>query len=185
MKMSTIDLIIQAVPELQPFLADADHIDVKVVEGNVTLREFLAGMFSYYPGWLKFLYRVRWGFVRLLGMKQEGIPRMVQLRPEDVSMMPGEKAAFFTIEAASEDAFWLAGAIESHLTAYLGVVREDVGDKLGNGRSLFHVITVVHYHKWTGPVYFNVIRPFHHLVVAQMAQFGTTYQKSELAAGKA
>ena len=34
-------------------------------------------------------------------------------------------------------------------------------------------LTVVHYKHWTGPVYFNVIRPFHHLVVRQMARAGT------------
>ncbi|MEV4094105.1 DUF2867 domain-containing protein [Streptosporangium saharense] len=27
-----------------------------------------------------------------------------------------------------------------------------------------YVAVVVHYHRWTGPVYFTVIRPFHHLV---------------------
>ncbi|MCP4630164.1 MAG: DUF2867 domain-containing protein [bacterium] len=31
----------------------------------------------------------------------------------------------------------------------------------------FYVITVVHYKHWTGPVYFNLIRPFHHLVVSR------------------
>lgn len=176
--MTINDPIIQAVPALQPYLADADHIDVKIVESDATLREFLAGMFSYDPSWLKFLYRVRWGFVRLLGMKQEGIPQAVPLRREDISMTPGEKAAFFTIDAAVEDEFWLAGATESHLTAYLGVVRE-AGEK--ENQSRFHVVTIVHYHKWTGPVYFNVIRPFHHLVVAQMAQAGADYHAPELA----
>ncbi len=36
----------------------------------------------------------------------------------------------------------------------------------------FYVITTVFYKHWTGPVYFNYIRPFHHLVVSQMAKYG-------------
>ncbi len=174
--MTQYDAITQIAPELQPYLANADHIDVKTITGDVTLREFLAGTFSYYPGWLKSLYAIRWGFVRLLGMKQEGLPQTVHLRAEDISMTPGDKATFFTIEAASEDLFWLASAKESHLAAYLGVARED----LGNGRSRFHVITIVHYRQWTGPIYFNVIRPFHHLVVAKMMQAGVAYQSPDL-----
>jgi hypothetical protein len=39
----------------------------------------------------------------------------------------------------------------------------------------FHVVTIVHYRRWTGPVYFNVIRPFHHLVVYQMAKSAASY----------
>ncbi|MCP5103876.1 MAG: DUF2867 domain-containing protein, partial [bacterium] len=31
-----------------------------------------------------------------------------------------------------------------------------------------HVVTIVHYKHWTGPVYFNLIRPFHHLVIRRM-----------------
>jgi hypothetical protein len=150
-------------PELRALTEDADHVDVKTVEGDVTLREFLAGFISYEPGWLRFLYRVRAGFVRLLGMRQGELPSAGDVRPEDVPFTPGEKLAFFTVTEAEEERYFVAGAAESHLTAWVAVVAEP-------GR--FHVVTVVKYHRWTGPVYFNVIRPFHHLVVAGMARAG-------------
>lgn len=167
--------ILATVPELSPLLKSADHVDVKVVEGAVSLNEFVAGMFSYYPGWMKTLYRIRWGFVRLLGMKQTGIPQNVTMRPTDLPQTAGEKAAFFTVELAEENRYWVASAAESHLTAYIGVIAEAVGS-----HQRFYVITIVHYHRWTGPVYFNVIRPFHHLVVNQMAQAGTTLYAPQL-----
>ena len=73
---------------------------------------------------------------------------------------------FFKVVAAKEDRYWFAEAIESHLTGKIGVVMES-----GLGlQNTFHVITVVHYNNWTGPVYFNVIRPFHHLVVGSMGR---------------
>lgn len=154
-------------PDLEPHLAGADHIDVKSVTAGVSLREFLAGMFSYEPTWMRALYAVRWLFVRLLGMKQEGMPHMEPLRPEDIRMTPGDKAAFFTVTLAAEDRLYLAEATEKHLTAYLGVVVEPLGRE-----RRFHVVTIVHYRHWTGPVYFNVIRPFHHVVVRRMMQAG-------------
>ncbi len=157
------------VPALATVLDDADHVDIKVVEGAVSLPVFVAGMFSYYPGWLKNLYRIRWGFVRLLGMTQDGIPQMVRMQPEDVPMTPGEKAAFFTVTMAEAERYWVAAASESHLTAYLGVVVEPLVE--GNR---FYVVTIAQYHRWTGPVYFNVIRPFHHIVVRKMAEAGVT-----------
>lgn len=166
--------IIQSTPDLMDYAQNANHIDVKVFEGEVSLREFIAGMFSYYPSWIKFLYRVRWGFVRLLGMKQEGIPQGGRMKPDDVSFIAGEKATFFTIHAAKENEYWLAGATESHLSAYLGVIARPTQDN----HNQFHVITIVKYHRWTGPVYFNVIRPFHHVVVGQMAQAGAHYQRT-------
>ena len=157
------------IPSLVDLLSAADHVDVKSVMGDCNLREFIAGMFSYYPGWMKNLYRIRWGFVRLLGMKQEGIPQSshMRMKPESVPMEPGAKATFFTVEMAEDGRFWVASATESHLTAYLGVVVEPLAQ--GNR---FHVLTIVNYHNWTGPVYFNVIRPFHHIVVGQMAKAG-------------
>ena len=160
----------ETVPGLPALLERANHVDVKTVESEASLREFLAGMFAYYPRWMKALYAVRWGFVRLLGMKQEGVPATVRLAPEQVPMTAGHKMAFFDVEMAAEEQYWFASAAEAHLTAYLGVVVEP----LGNGRRRFHVLTIVHYNNWAGPVYFNVIRPFHHIVVRQMALAGAT-----------
>lgn len=155
---------VMQLPELKMYLQDADHTDIKTFEGEVTLREFIAGALSYSPGWMKFLYGVRGVFVRLLGMKQQGIPQNSRMKPEDVSFTPGEMATFFKVYAAQEDYYWVAGAAESHLTAYLSVVVEPITET----RNRFYLVTIVHYNRWTGPVYFNVIRPFHHLVVNRM-----------------
>lgn len=154
--------------EVQQFMVGADVTDIKQFESPVDMRRFVAGMFSYNPGWIKFLYSVRWGFVRLLGMKQDGIPQSQTLAPQDVPMQADTNLAFFHVKAAKEDAYWVADATEKHLTAVLGVVREP----LAEGKNRYWVLTLVHYHHWTGPVYFNVIRPFHHLVVNKMARSG-------------
>ena len=149
-------------------LQGADHIDIKTIEGDESLREFAAKALSYQPAWVTFLYRIRWGFVRLLGMKQEGVPSAPQLKPEDILMTPGEKAVFFTVQHAKEDSYLFTDIEESHLKAGLGIVAEP----LPNGRNRFYVITLVYYKHWTGKVYFNVIRPFHHLVVGMMVRAG-------------
>ncbi len=159
-----------AVPTLSQLMETANHIDIKTISGDVSLREFIAGMLTYSPMWLKFLYGVRWFFVRLLGMKQEGVPQGPKMRPEHVSFVAGKPALFFTVQMAKEDAYWFAAAAESHLTAHLGVIIEP------GQPNRFHVLTIVHYNRWTGPVYFNVIRPFHHLVVRQMMKAGVRGQ---------
>src|SRR5262249_3833971 len=158
----------QRFPELAPVLAGADHVDVKVVEGETTLREFLAAMVAYQPGWVTFLYRIRAVFVGFLGVRQKGIPRPIHLLPHEVPMQPGQRYAFFTVRAAKENRYFVAEIGDLHLKAALCVVREP---RQGL-RNRFYVVTVVHYRNWASPVYFNVIRPFHHLVVGQMARAG-------------
>lgn len=157
---------IEQIPEIQPLLEDANHIDVKTFQSEKSLREFIAALISYQPAWVTFLYGVRWFFVRLLGMKQTGTPRAPQHRPSDISMTPGDAALFFTVVAAKEERYWFVEAAESHLTGKLGVVAEPTAGQ----PTTFHVVTIVHYNNWAGPVYFNIIRPFHHLVVGSMGR---------------
>ena len=155
-------------PELAPLLEHADHLDVKTATGTMSMREFITSMASYQPAWITFLYHVRAVFVRFLGMRQEGVPRATLVKPEDIPMRPGSKFAFFKVRMAEEERYWVGEVDDSHLKAALGVVVEPLQ---GNQRR-FYVLTVVHYHNWAGPVYFNVIRPFHHLVVGRMVKAG-------------
>jgi Protein of unknown function (DUF2867) len=165
---------------VQNILIESDHFDEKVIEADVSLREFIAGFLGYYPFWIKALYNIRAIFVRLLGMKQDNMT-MPRLTPETIPFTAGEMATFFEVAEGTDESVWIAKAIDEHLTAYVIIAV----DPLRNGLNRFYVGTIVHYHKWTGPVYFNIIRPFHHIVVQSMMKSGTRYkQKPAFATGK-
>ena len=156
--------------ELQQFFEEPDFTDVKVVEGAVTLRAFIASMLSYYPWWIILLYRIRTLVVFILGLvKHEAPEELPNLSPEEVSFMPGERVTFFIVRKAKEDVYWFSETPEDkHLSAYFGILVEPLNSDLNR----FYVVTTLRYRHWTGPVYFNLIRPFHHLVVSQMARAG-------------
>jgi len=163
---------IRRLPEIAVLLDHADHIDVKTVIGSVDLRTFLANMLSYQPDWVIALFGVRAVFVRFLGMRQSGVLRRKYRRyltPEKIPMQEGQPAGFFKVHMAKEEQYWIAEVKDKHLDAILGVVVEQLP---GQQQKRFHVLTVVYYRNWAGPLYFNVIRPFHHLVVGSMALAG-------------
>lgn len=156
--------------ELGTYFEKADFTDVKILEGDVSLRQFIASMLSYYPWWIVLLYRIREMLVGILGLvKHEAPKELPNLKPGEISFNPGEDASFFTVRCAKEDVYWISETPDDkHLRAYFGVIKEP----LSNSMNRFHVVTTVFYKHWTGPVYFNLIRPFHHLVVSQMARHG-------------
>jgi hypothetical protein len=155
---------------LKPFLAGADHVDVKQVYGDVSLEQFILGMLSYYPGWLRLLYRVRAVLARGLGLEKYQLAGgLSDLIPHRISFTPGDTVLFFTVREARENSYWISETPEDkHLTAYIAVLKRQQEGAV-NG---YDVITIVRYKHWTGPIYFNLIRPFHHLVVSRMARAG-------------
>ena len=155
---------------LKPLLHNADRVDVRTVQSKATLSDFVAAMLSFYPWWLRALYAVRPILVRALGLVRHSITReYFQVKPEDVSFTPGDMVGLFIVHAAQKGRFWLAETPgDKHLTAFIGVVVETQA----SGINRFHVIVIVHYRHWTGPVYFNLIRPFECLVMRQMTRAG-------------
>ncbi len=156
------------IPELNSLLTSADHVDVKTTEARVTLREFVASALGWQPAWIRALFRARAVLARLLRLRNSDLPAGPRLRPEEIRFTPGSTVWFFTVAAAAEDRLLMLEAADTHLTGYLAVVTEP----LAAGWNRFHVITAVRYHRWTGPLYFNLIRPFHHLVVRSMVEAG-------------
>jgi hypothetical protein len=161
-------------PELKEYFCDIDHCDVKNIETRTAMRPFIAGMLSYHPCWIALLFRVREILVKILGLEKHELPdQPPSIKPQMLSFTPGDKVLFFVIQKAREDTYWIAASPQDkHLSAYLGVVAE----QLENGSRRFHVFTTLRYKHWTGPVYFNLIRPFHHLVVWRMMKAGAACQ---------
>ncbi len=157
-------------PEIAPLVEGSDHIDVKTIEGQTSLDRFIASMLSFYPWWILLLYRMRAFLAQLLGLHKQPAPQALpHLRVEDVSFAPGDQVTFLTVRRAKEEHYWVGETPEDkHLRAFLGVFVEPMTPNCRR----FHVATIVHYKHWTGPVYFNIIRPFHHLVVSRMARAG-------------
>ena len=155
---------------LEIFLEGTDYTDLKTIDGHVGLRPFIAGMLSYYPWWIVLLYRIREIIVRVLGLVRHEKPKLLpHIQPDALSFTPGENATFFIVKQAEEDRYWVAETPEDkHLKACFGVVVE----KRDLSLNRFHVFTTITYLHWTGPVYFNLIRPFHHLVVSKMMKAG-------------
>ncbi len=156
--------------EWLPYIEGSDYTDVKIYEGNVTLRQFIASLLSYYPPWLVLLYGARKIVASLLGLVNHPEPdKTPNLHPEEVSFSPGEIVTFFEVRCAKEGAYWISETPrDKHLKAYFGVAAEP----LANANNRFYIVTTIFYKHWTGPVYFNLIRPFHHLVVSRMAHAG-------------
>ena len=164
-----------SMPELQPFLKECNYIDVKTIEGQVSLKEFIASMLSYYQRWIRVLYRIRELLVALLGLVKHETPQALpNLKPEEVLFKSGDEVTFFIVRSAKEDVYWISETPEDkHLSAYLCVIVET----LNKGRRRFSIVTIVHYKHWTGPVYFNLIRPFNHFVVSRMIRAGVKLDK--------
>ncbi|WP_461210605.1 DUF2867 domain-containing protein [Desulfocurvus sp. DL9XJH121] len=156
-----LNAVRETIPGLEQILREADHVDVKTFTGSCGLPTFLARLLSHDPAWIKALYAVRSALVPLLGISRS-VPERTSLDPSAVPFAPGEKLRFLTVLCAEPERYWLGEAVENHLTAWFGVAAEPSG----GGAVRFHVLTAVRYRRWTGALYFNCIRPFHHLVVA-------------------
>jgi len=151
------------VASLVEFMKNSDHIDIKSADGTVTLLEFVAGVLSYQPGWMRMLWRVRVWLLKSLGQGDQEIPDKKRFTDESIPVIPGQKADFFTVVESDSETFWVAEGKEKHLDAIIGIVTEKLDGETGKQR--FHVVTVVKYNNSAGPIYFNIIRPFHHVVV--------------------
>lgn len=152
-------------PELAPVLEGADYTEFREIESEVSLREFVAGALSWSPAWVKALFGARFLLAKALRLDTATVPRRPTLTPDTVSFTPGDAAAFFTVRSGAEDRYLVLGADDNHLSAHLTFVAEPE-------RKRFQLGTIVRYHRRTGPVYFAVIRPFHHLIIRGMLKAG-------------
>ncbi|MER7251600.1 DUF2867 domain-containing protein [Kribbella sp. NPDC000426] len=157
-----------ALHELDDLIPDMDEIDVKTAHGDVTLREFVAGALGHSPLWVKGLFAIRIAVATVLRLETATVPDSRKMSPETVSFTPGEKDAFFTVMRGEEDHYLLLKISDNHLIGYLAFITDN------ERPAKFQVVTLVQYLRPAGRFYYNLIRPFHHLVMLSMCRAGET-----------
>ncbi|HWD80291.1 MAG TPA: DUF2867 domain-containing protein [Kribbella sp.] len=152
--------------ELDDLIPVVDEIDVKTARGDVTLREFTANALSHTPFWVKGLFAVRMAVAAVLRLETTGVPDSRGMRPETVSFTPGEKDAFFTVMRGEEDHYLLLKVTDNHLIGYLAFITDN------EKPATFKVVTLVQFLRPAGRFYYNLIRPFHHVIMLSMCRAG-------------
>ena len=146
--------------------ARSDHWDAYTTTTDATLSQVVVAALSYHPWWVDGLFRVRGVVAKVLRLKHGDDGVAWGQFPDPLSYEPGAPASFFTVVCGEEGCYWVAGAEDHHLAAQMAVVAEPMTD----GPTRYHLLTFVQYRDWTGPLYFNLILPFHHLIVFAMAR---------------
>lgn len=164
--MTSSVAFLNTVGPINELCSSADHIDSRAFSSQREMEDFLTRLISYKPGWLKFLYKLR-GFVAgMMGLQHDELLHS-RVTVADYDFNPGGQVEFFKSVDFETGKFWIGEAGDKHLDGYIGVVRESLEEGVNN----YHVFTIVKYKHWTGPLYFNLIRPFHHLVVYFMGKY--------------
>ncbi len=151
--------VIERVPEIAALAQRADFVDLRGLRGDVAFAELIRAVLTYRPTWIRYLFRCRSGLARLLGLKVERLSTLAF--PEKNMMQAGATVTFFKVRSAANEHHWIGTASDKHLDAHLAFWIEVSPD----GVKRYWTSTIVHYKHWTGPIYFNIIRPFHHLIV--------------------
>jgi len=153
-------------PELNNILETADHSDTHSGQTEDTLEAFTSRVISYAPFWIIVLFKVRGVLVKLLGLQQPELKEIPNFSEDTLPIKPGTCAGFFEVFFYDKDQCWVSKIDDKHLSAYIAIYRDE------QNKNKVHLTTIVKYHKWSGPVYFNIIRLFHHLVVYKMIKAG-------------
>ncbi|NDV26489.1 DUF2867 domain-containing protein [Desulfovibrio sp. JC010] len=164
--MNESKAILNSIPQIHKISTSADHVYSHVFDSRRDMDDFLVRLMSYKPGWLVFLYKVRGVLARIMRLKHDEFVNH-GLEVSDYDFNPGGQVDFFNSVDFEAERFWIGEAEDKHLIGYIGVVSEIAENGLYN----YHVFTIVRYRHWTGPIYFNLIRPFSHLVVYFMGKY--------------
>lgn len=145
------ELIREALPK--PDFSDA----FSTTNGEDGMETLSRKIFGTTPGWVKFLFRIRNFFARLIGLKTDP--------PENINRQfeVGGFVSFFEIYEISENEVIL-GADDSHLKFRVSILNTNSKD------FNIKVTTLVEYVNRTGKIYMFIVGPFHKILVRRMVR---------------
>lgn len=175
-KMYTVKME-HAVPETSRVLVDSgtrkpDYIDSFSValplRENLSVDYLSAKVFLSTPAWFAALIALRNLLVSAFGLKT-GFGGAPSEPARDVRFELGARDCYFTLIDRTDDEL-VMGEGDRHLDFRVSTKKKYSPE----GVTVFELTTVVWYNNWLGPIYFNVVKPFHRLLIRRMAQRAST-----------
>ncbi|WP_418409652.1 DUF2867 domain-containing protein [Alistipes sp.] len=118
----------------------------------VSPNELMAAFWTTMPAWLNVLFKIRDLLVRPFGLKTGTADNREELQE---ALLKGKDYGLMSAVAHSADESVIS-LDDKHLKAYFSIYIE--------GRDVY-ITTLVQFHNKLGVAYFNLIRPFHKIVV--------------------
>lgn len=146
------------------FPGTIDHMDAYAIgiRGNQHSIDYLtAVVFTSFPGWARLLFNLRNLLVKPFGLATGRLPDPGDI-DKSIVFRTGERAVLFTVVDRSDTEILMAED-DRHLYFRFSVLADDQTD----GRSIW-LTTLVQFHNRLGWWYFNLIKPFHGMIVRSM-----------------
>ncbi|WP_027183081.1 DUF2867 domain-containing protein [Desulfovibrio inopinatus] len=148
----------EQIPLVTMLSQDTDYVDWKSVCGRMPLDRFVVSLLQYRPVWLQSMYAFRAIVAGILGIR---LPTMTgTFSRSHAPMTPGEQLGPFRVVEAAYDSYWIGKTEDKNLIAHIVVVASQQQTD-----TRFDVGTFVTFLRPTGRLYFQIVRPFHHLVL--------------------
>ena len=137
---------------------DCYQVEIRTQE-DLSVDQIATRFFSYSPGWVKGLLRLRNLLMKPFGVKGGDLQNKQVPLP---SFKPGDKAVIFTVISRNKEEI-VAGEPDKHLDFWTSVRWEKPSSTGQPG--YFYSATLVHYNNGGGRLYFFLIKPFHQLII--------------------
>jgi hypothetical protein len=142
----------------------ADYVDVFSCivskKQEITSDELLVNLWTDQPKWLKLLFNLRHILVKPLGLKAENVSKKEDLEGFTNCIRSGGTYGIVSVPSKSSNET-IMQIKNKHLDCTISIhIRDNE-----NNKQLISAITLVHFHNKLGVKYFQVIRPFHKLIV--------------------
>ena len=127
-----------------------------------SIEEITKLFFETSPKWIDHLFEVRNKVVKIFGLKVSDVPNKEELL-KNTKFVINEEIGLFKIFDKSNNEIIL-GQNDKHLNFKISILSNIRTDD----KQLITISTLVYFNKWYGKLYFQLIRPFHKLIVPLM-----------------
>ena len=145
---------------IDSFQSEINDPNNKIVSSDVG-----KAFFSSAPKWVEALMTLRNKIVSVFGLKISNKISNRQQQLDDFKCEKGEQLGLFKVFEKNNNEVIL-GENDKHLDFRVSLFIENIGTH--QEKKMITISTTVMFHNWFGKAYFQLIRPFHRLIVPKM-----------------